>query len=63
MYGAYYLNMILAFVVHILGDGFWYHAALGLIAVPVSYIYSNQVRGRPPKDSFLPTLFNQEITK
>ena len=59
VYGAYFINMMLAFIVHVVGDGFWYHAALGLIAVPVSYIYSNRVRGRPHRDLFVGPLSPQ----
>ena len=33
--------MILAFVVHVVAQNFYWHAVLGLICVPISYIYSN----------------------
>ena len=50
VYATYYINMILAFVVHVVAQNFYWHAVLGLICVPISYIYSNKVRGRPSKN-------------
>lgn len=52
VYATYYINMILAFVVHVVAENFYWHAVLGLICVPISYIYSNKVRGRPPRNLF-----------
>ena len=52
VYATYYINMILAFVVHVVAENFYWHAVLGLICVPISYIYSNKVRGRPPRVLF-----------
>ncbi len=52
VYATYYINMILAFVAHFVAQNFFWHAALGLICVPISYIYSNKVRGRPSRDLF-----------
>ncbi len=52
VYATYYINMILAFVVHVVAENFYWHAALGLICVPISYIYSNKVRGRPSRNLF-----------
>ncbi|MCZ6474895.1 MAG: DoxX family protein, partial [Gammaproteobacteria bacterium] len=40
VYATYYINMILAFVVHVVAENFYWHAVLGLICVPISYIYS-----------------------
>lgn len=52
VYATYYINMILAFVVHVVAENFYWHAVLGLLCVPISYIYSNKVRGRPPRNLF-----------
>ena len=52
VYATYYINMILAFVVHVVAENFYWHAVLGLICVPISYIYSNKVRGRPSRNLF-----------
>jgi hypothetical protein len=45
--------MLLAFAAHLTHDGFIWHDLVGLVVVPVSYIYSNRVRGRPGKDLFI----------
>ena len=50
VYASYYINMILALVAHVVAQNFFWHAALGLVLVPVSYIFSNRVRGRPRKN-------------
>lgn len=50
VYGAYFINMMMATAGHLLDDHHPWHAYVGLIAVPVSYIYSNRVRGRPQRD-------------
>jgi hypothetical protein len=57
VYATYYINMILAFVAHFVAQDFYWHAVLGLILIPVSYIYSNAVRGIPENKliSFSPT--------
>ncbi len=52
VYATYYINMILAFLAHVVAQNFYWHAVLGLICVPISYIYSNRVRGRPSRDLF-----------
>ena len=52
VYATYYINMALAFVAHVVAENFFWHAALGLVCVPISYIYSNKVRGRPSRDLF-----------
>lgn len=52
VYAAYFLNMILALVGHILYGDFFGHALVGLFLLPVSYLLGNQVRGRPKKNFF-----------
>jgi len=47
VYAAYFLNMVLALVGHVLYGDFYGHALAGLFLVPVSYLLGNQVRGRP----------------
>jgi len=49
VYATYYINMILAFIAHFVAQDMIWHAVLGLILVPVSYLYSNKVRGLPPR--------------
>jgi len=49
VYATYYINMILAFVAHYVAQDMFWHAVLGLILVPVSYLLSNRVRGYPSK--------------
>ena len=49
VYATYYINMILAFVAHYVAQDMFWHAVLGLILVPVSYLLSNRVRGYPLK--------------
>lgn len=52
VYAAYFLNMIVALVGHIIYGDFFGHALVGLIMIPVSYLLGNQVRGRPQRDFF-----------
>jgi len=52
-YGAYYLNMIMATAAHLLAGDNPVHAYVGLVAVPLSYVLSNRVRGVPAHDAFL----------
>lgn len=52
-YGAYFINMGLATAAHLLAGDIPVHAYAGLIAIPVSYILSNRVRGEPKRDAFL----------
>lgn len=52
VYAAYFLNMVLALVGHIIYGDFFGHALVGLILLPVSYLLGNQVRGRPSRDFF-----------
>ncbi len=52
-YGAYFINMGLATAAHMIAGDMPVHAFVGLVAVPVSYILSNRVRGEPKRDAFL----------
>lgn len=52
-YGAYFLNMIAATTAHLMAGHTPIHAYIGLIAIPVSYMLSNRVRGEPSKDAFI----------
>lgn len=52
VYAAYFLNMIVALVGHIIYGDFYGHALVGMILMPVSYLLGNQVRGRPAKNFF-----------
>ena len=52
VYAAYFINMILALVGHIVYGDFFGHAIVGAIALVVSYLLGNRVRGRPDKDFF-----------
>lgn len=52
-YGAYFLNMIMATYAHLIAGDNPVHAYVGLVAVPVSYILSNRVRGRPSRNAFM----------
>ncbi len=49
-YAAYFINQILATAGHLSVGHEPYHAYVGLIALPISYIYSNKVRGRPKRN-------------
>lgn len=50
VYAAYFLNMILALVGHIIYGDFFGHALVGLVLMPISYLLGNKVRGRPKKN-------------
>ncbi len=52
VYAAYFLNMILALVGHIVYGDFYGHALVGLFLLPISYLLGNQVRGRPTRNFF-----------
>lgn len=52
-YGAYFINMIMATVAHLQAGDNPVHAYVGLVAVPLSYILSNRVRGEPTRNAFL----------
>lgn len=52
-YGAYFLNMIVATYAHVLVGDNPVHAYVGLLAVPVSYLLSNRVRGKPARNAFI----------
>ena len=53
VYATYFMNMSLALSAHWSNDTFFEHAVAGMIAIVVSYIYSNRVRGRPAEDIFI----------
>ncbi len=53
VYATYFMNMLLALSAHWSNDTFFGHAVAGMIAIVVSYIYSNRVRGRPAEDIFI----------
>ncbi|MEM7214066.1 MAG: hypothetical protein AAF423_00885 [Pseudomonadota bacterium] len=52
VYAAFFLNMVLALVGHIVFGDFYGHALLGLVCIPISYLLGNQVRGRPQHNFF-----------
>lgn len=52
VYAAYFFNMVMALTGHIVYGDAYIHALVGLIALPVSYLLGNQVRGRPQRDLF-----------
>ncbi len=52
VYAAYFLNMIVALVGHVIYGDFYGHAVAGMIALPISYLLGNRVRGRPRRDFF-----------
>lgn len=52
VYAAYFFNMTLALVGHIIFGDFFGHAVVGMIALPVSYLLGNQVRGVPKSNFF-----------
>ena len=53
VYATYFMNMLLALSGHWSNDTFFGHAVAGMVAIVVSYIYSNRVRGRPAEDIFI----------
>ncbi len=52
-YGAFFINLMMATYAHVLAGDTPIHAYSGLIAVPISYVLSNRVRGEPARDAFL----------
>lgn len=52
VYAAYFINMVMALTGHAVFGDFFGHAVAGLIALPISYLLGNQVRGRPEKNFF-----------
>ena len=52
VYGAYFINMLLATSAHMSVGDTPYHAYLGLIALITSYALSNKVSGKPVKNLF-----------
>ena len=50
VYVAYFFNVVLATSAYInAGELYSLHSYLALICVPLSYLYSNKVRGKPEK--------------
>ena len=49
-YGAFFLNTIMATTAHLIDGHHPWHAYILLICIPVSYLLSNKVRGRPARD-------------
>ncbi|WP_262694431.1 DoxX family protein [Kordiimonas aquimaris] len=52
VYAAYFLNMILALVGHIIYGDFYGHALVGAVCLPISYLLGNKVRRRPARNIF-----------
>ena len=52
-YGAFFINLVMATYAHVAGGDQPIHAYVGLVAVLLSYILSNRVRGEPSRDAFL----------
>ena len=52
VYAAYFFNMLMALVGHILLGDVFAHALIGMLLLPVSYLLGNQVRGRPSRNFF-----------
>ena len=52
VYAAYFINMIMALVGHIIYGDFYGHALVGAICLAISYLLGNQVRGRPARNFF-----------
>lgn len=52
-YGAFFINLVMATYAHIAAGDQPIHAYVGLVAVPLSYVLSNRVRGEPLRDAFL----------
>lgn len=52
VYAAYFLNMLLALVGHIIYGDFFGHAVIGAICLPISYLLGNKVRGRATRNFF-----------
>ena len=50
VYGAYFINMVAATAAHLSVGDIPYHAFVGLTMIPLSYYYSNKVRGHPEND-------------
>jgi hypothetical protein len=52
VYSAYFINMAMALVGHIIYGDFFAHALIGMIVIPISYLLGNKVRGRPQRNFF-----------
>jgi hypothetical protein len=51
-YAAYFINMAMALVGHIIYGDFFGHALIGMVVIPISYLLGNKVRGRPQRNLF-----------
>ena len=51
-YGAYFINLVMATYAHLHAGEQPIHAYVGLIAVIISYVLSNRVRGIAERDAF-----------
>ncbi|MFA5988191.1 MAG: DoxX family protein [Sphingomonas sp.] len=52
-YGAYFINMGFATVAHLRHGDTPIHAYVGFVAIIISYVLSNRVRGEPRHDAFV----------
>jgi len=52
VYAAYFFNMIMALVGHQQAGDSYTHAAVGAVALVISYLLGNRVRGRPTRNFF-----------
>jgi len=52
-YGAFFINLVMATYAHIAAGETPIHAYVGLVAVPLSYVLSNRIRGEPSRDAFV----------
>jgi uncharacterized membrane protein YhaH (DUF805 family) len=52
-YGAYFINMLLATAAHLAAGEQPIHAYIGIVAIIISYVFSNRVRGVPRHDAFI----------
>ncbi|MFT6408635.1 MAG: hypothetical protein ACJAQ6_002055 [Arenicella sp.] len=51
-YAAYFINMMMALVGHVIYGDSYLHAAIGAACIVISYLLGNRVRGRPTKNLF-----------
>jgi hypothetical protein len=51
-YAAYFINMVMALVGHVVYGDSYLHASLGAMCLAISYLLGNKVRGRPENDFF-----------
>lgn len=52
VYAAYFFNMAMALVGHIMYGDFYIHALIGIVVLPISYLLGNKVRGRAKRNLF-----------